>query len=106
MYYPYTAAITIKKGREIVANSEVVYTIDKGKAFKGKTDEKGILTIGHIKSGPHSIALSSKGLSTYIYVNDLIDSTIMNSSLGSEGYGNVSSYQFNQRTTRNNNKLK
>ncbi|KRF60935.1 hypothetical protein ASG99_08370 [Bacillus sp. Soil768D1] len=105
VYYPYTAAITIKKGREIVANSEVVYTIDKGEPFKGKTDEKGILTIGHIKSGPHSIAISSKGLSTYIYVNDLIDSTIMNSSLGSEEYGNVSSNQFNQRTTRNNNKL-
>ncbi|MFD6443109.1 5'-nucleotidase C-terminal domain-containing protein, partial [Peribacillus sp. NPDC060186] len=102
VYYPYTAAITVKKGREIFANSGVVYTIDKGKPFKGKTDEKGVLTIGHIESGPHSIALSSIGLSAYIYVNDLIDSTIITSSLGSEEHGNVSSYQFNQCTTRNN----
>lgn len=77
-YKPYTAAITIKNGSDLLSNAVVTYSIDNGNPVQASTDVNGILTIANVSSGPHNVSILYNNLAIDSYINDIIGSNTAN----------------------------
>ncbi|WPC44268.1 5'-nucleotidase C-terminal domain-containing protein [Clostridium sp. JS66] len=74
-YNPYTAAITIKNGQNLVsANSSITYAIDNGNAVQAVVGDNGVITISNLPSGPHSVSVLYNNLKADVYINNVIGS--------------------------------
>lgn len=84
VYPNYSATIKLTNSNGIVANQQVLYSIDNTSAAYGTTDANGALTVQNMPSGPHTVYMYQNGNYAAAYVNDTIGMTSVSNDMSAQ----------------------
>lgn len=84
VYPNYSATIKLTDANGVVANQQVLYSVDNASAAYGTTDANGVLTVQNMPSGSHAIYMYQNGSYAAAYVNDTIGMTSVSNDMSTQ----------------------